>query len=105
MNATAISVPRNDEIVTLAIAWPARPCCASGWPSSAVAAEAGAPSTLQNWLPSIAPFAPGSGQGDQEDLAKHVVEGGGQHEAQAARPEQQELEIAPGDEDGLEGKQ
>ncbi len=44
---TAISAPINEEVNAAVSALPARPCCASGWPSKVVATDQGSPGILK----------------------------------------------------------
>jgi hypothetical protein len=51
---TAISAPMNEEVKAAVSALPARPFCASGWPSKVVATDHGSPGML-NRIEVIAP--------------------------------------------------
>ncbi len=44
---TAISAPMNEEVNAAVSAFPARPSCASGWPSKVVATDQGSPGMLK----------------------------------------------------------
>ncbi len=44
---TATSAPKNEEVKAAVSALPARPFCASGWPSKVVATDQGSPGMLK----------------------------------------------------------